>query len=106
MLSTAGGEVAPLTYDGDECYLKLLVNNSIEFKRVDVWTPCHVCPTRWVRSSGELGKENHVNVNDSATIYWSRRSGDDDFCRHTEIDESNTANSRLSRGVSQTHSRA
>ena len=47
MLSTAGGEVAPLTYVGDECYLKVLVNNENVFIRMDVWAACHECPQSW-----------------------------------------------------------
>ena len=42
MLITAKGETAPL--------MKVLINNSTEFLRIDVWTPCHVCPPSWVRS--------------------------------------------------------
>ena len=49
MLSTAKGETAPLTSDGDDWYLKVLINNRNEFPRIDVWTPCHVCPSSWVR---------------------------------------------------------
>ena len=44
MLITAEGETAPLTSVGDDWYLKVLINNRIEFIRVDV------CPPIWVRS--------------------------------------------------------
>ena len=58
MLSTAGGEVAPLSSDGDDWYLKVLINNSIEFTGVDVWTPpCHVMSTN-VGSEFEPGDES------------------------------------------------
>ena len=50
MLITAKGETAPLTSDGDDGYLKALLNNINEFIRIDVWTPCHVCPPSWVRN--------------------------------------------------------
>ena len=36
MLSTAAGEVVPLTSDGDDWYLKVLVNNENVFIRIDV----------------------------------------------------------------------
>ena len=50
MLITAEGETAPLTSDGDDWYLKLLINNAIEFIPIDVWTLCHTCPPSWVRN--------------------------------------------------------
>ena len=49
MLSTAGGEVAPLTCVGDECYLKVLINNENVLIRIDVWAACHECPPSWLR---------------------------------------------------------
>ena len=49
MLSTAAGEVVPLTSDGDDWYLKVLVNNENVFIRIDVWAACHECPSSWVR---------------------------------------------------------
>ena len=48
-LITAKGEAAPLNA-GNDWYLKVLINNSNKFPRVDVWTPCHVCPPSWVRN--------------------------------------------------------
>ena len=56
MLITAGGETAPLTSIEDDWYLKLLINNSNEFIRIDVWTPCHECPPSCVRNLS-LGDE-------------------------------------------------
>ena len=50
MLITAKGETAPLMNAGDDWYLKVLINNRNEFLRIDVWTPCHVCPPSWVRN--------------------------------------------------------
>ena len=44
LLITAEGETTPLTSVEDDWYLKVLINNSNEFIRIDVWTPCHVCP--------------------------------------------------------------
>ena len=57
MLSTAAGEVVPLMNDGYNWYLKVLINNSNEFIRIDVWTPCHVCPPSWVRNLSPEMKE-------------------------------------------------
>ena len=36
MLSTAAGEVGPLTSDGDDWYLKVLINNENVFIWIDV----------------------------------------------------------------------
>ena len=72
MLSTAGGEVAPLTYVGDECYLKVLINNSTEFIRVDEWTPYHVCPPRWVRCLSPESAERRTTPA-STTIAKTRK---------------------------------
>ena len=44
MLSTAAGEVVPLTSDGDDWYVKVNV-----YIRIDVWAACHECPPSWVR---------------------------------------------------------
>ena len=38
-LITAKGETAPLTSEGDDWYLKVLINNENKFPRSDVWTP-------------------------------------------------------------------
>ena len=57
---TADGETAPLTSIEDDWYLKVLVDNSGEFIRIDVWTPCHVFPPSWVRN---LSPEMKKNVN-------------------------------------------
>ena len=67
MLSTAAREVVPLTSDGDDWYLKVLINNENVFIRIDVWAACHECPPSWVRclSPGESGKENHASVNNN-----------------------------------------
>ena len=40
MLSTAAGEVVPFTSDGDDWYLKVLINNEKVFIRLDVWAAC------------------------------------------------------------------
>ena len=60
MLITAEGETAPLTCDGDDWYLKVLINNSIELIRLDVW--CHVCPPIWVRSLSPEMKQREQSV--------------------------------------------
>ena len=67
MLSTATREVVPLTSDGDDWYLKVLINKESVFIRIDVWAACHECPPSWVRcwSPGESGKENHASVNNN-----------------------------------------
>ena len=39
----------PLTSDGDDWYLKVLINNENVFIRIDVWGACHECPPSWVR---------------------------------------------------------
>ena len=44
MLSTAAGEVVPLISDGDDWFLKVLINNENVFTRIDVWAACHECP--------------------------------------------------------------
>ena len=49
MLSTTAGEVLPLTNDGDDWYLKVLIDNENVFIRIDVWAACHECPPFWVR---------------------------------------------------------
>ena len=46
MLSTAAGEVVPLTSDGDDWYLKVLINSENVFIRIDVWP--HVTNARRV----------------------------------------------------------
>ena len=50
VLITAEGETAPLMNAGNDWYLKVLINDSGKFLRIDVWTPCHVCPPSWVRN--------------------------------------------------------
>ena len=58
-LITAKGETAPLMNAGNDLYLKVLINNTIEFIRIDVWTLCHTCPPSWVRN---LSRNNVKNV--------------------------------------------
>ena len=55
MLSTAAGEVVPFTSDGDDRYLKVLINNENVF----------IMPTELgsMLQPGERGKENHARVN-------------------------------------------
>ena len=67
MLSTAAGEVVPLTSDGDDWYLEVLINNENVFIRIDVWAAYHECPPSWVSmlEPGERGKENHTSVNNN-----------------------------------------
>ena len=67
MLSTAAGEVVPLTSDVDDWYLKVLINNENVFTRIDVFAACHECPRSWVRclSPENVERRNHANVNDN-----------------------------------------
>ena len=63
MLITAKGETAPLMNAGNDWYLKVLINNSNKFPRIDVWTPCHVCPPSWVRNlSPEIKQRERCSV--------------------------------------------
>ena len=70
MSITAEGETAPLTSDGDDWYLKVLINNSNEFIRIDVWTPCKVCPPSWVRNLGTEMKQREQYVVRETTGMW------------------------------------
>ena len=57
-LITAKGETAPLMNAGNDGYFKVLINNSDKFLRIDVWTPCHVCPPSWDRNlNAEIVRE-------------------------------------------------
>ena len=68
MLITAEGETAPLTSIEDDWYLKVLINNSSEFIRIDVWTPCHVCPPSWVRNLNlEMKQREQYVVRETTT---------------------------------------
>ena len=58
MLSMAAGEVVPLTSDGDDWYLKVLINNENVFIRIDAELGSMLEP-------GERGKENHASVNNN-----------------------------------------
>ena len=49
MLSTAAVEIVQLTSDGDDWYLKVLINNENVYIPIDVWAACHECPPSWVR---------------------------------------------------------
>ena len=65
VLSTAAGEVVALTSDGDDWYLKVLINNENVFIRIDVWVACPRMPAVLgsMLEPGERGKENHASVN-------------------------------------------
>ena len=67
-LITAKGETAPLTSIENDRYLKVLINDSNEFIRIDLWTPCHVCPPSWVRSlSPEMKQREQYVVRETTT---------------------------------------
>ena len=72
MLSTAAGEVVPLTSDGDDWYLKVLINNENVFIRIDVWAACHECPPSWVRCLSPENVEKRTTP-ESTTITKIRR---------------------------------
>ena len=69
-LITAKGETAPLMNVEDDSYLTALINRSIEFIRVDVWTPCHVCPPIWVRSLSPVMRQREKYVVRETTGMW------------------------------------
>ena len=75
MLSTAAGEVVPLTSDGDECYVKVLINNENVFIRIDAWAACHECPSSWVRCLSPEGTERRTTPA-STTITKTRKCFD------------------------------
>ena len=72
MLSTAAEEVVPLTSDGDDWYLKVLINNENVFIRIDVWAACHECPPSWVRCLSPENAERRTTP-ESTTITKTRR---------------------------------
>ena len=71
-LITAKGETAPLTSIGNHWYLKVLINDSNEFIRIGLWTPCQVCPPSWVRNlSPEMKQcEQYVVRETTTTGMW------------------------------------
>ena len=75
MLSTAAGEVVPLTSDGDDWYLKVLINNEDVFVRIDVWAACHECPPSWVRCLSTENVERRTTPA-STTITKTRKGSE------------------------------
>ena len=73
MLSTAAGEVVPLTSDGDDWYLKVLINNENVFIRIDVWAACHECPPSWVRCLSQESVERRTTP--ESTTFTKTRKG-------------------------------
>ena len=67
MLSTAAGETVPLTSDGDDWYLKVLINNEHVYIRIDVWAACHECPPSRVRCLSPETVERRTTL-ESTTI--------------------------------------
>ena len=74
MLITAKRETAPLTSCGDDWYLKVLINNNNELIRVDVWTPCHVCPPIWFRNLSPEMKQREQYVVRETTGMWDYKT--------------------------------
>ena len=72
MLSTAAGEIVPLTSDGDDWYLKVLINNENVYIRIDVWAAFHECPPSWVRCLSLESVEKRTTP-DSTTITKTRK---------------------------------
>ena len=73
MLSTAAGEVVPLTSDGDDWYLKVLINHESVFFRIDVWAACHECPPSWVRCLSQESVERRTTP--ESTTFTKTRKG-------------------------------
>ena len=71
MLSTAG-EIVPLTSDGDDWYLKVLINNENVYVRIDVWAACHECPPSWVPCLSPESVERRTTP-ESTTITQTRK---------------------------------
>ena len=72
MLSTAAGEVVPLTSDGDDWYLKVLIKDENVFTRIGVWAACHECPPSWVRCLSPESAERRTTPA-STTITKTRK---------------------------------
>ena len=72
MLSTAAGEIVPLTSDGDDWYLKVLINNENVYIRIDVRAACHEFPPSWVRCLSPESVERRTTP-ESRTITKTRR---------------------------------
>ena len=67
-LITAKGETAPLTSIENDWYLKVLISNTAEFTRIDLWAPCHVRPPNWVRNlSPEMKQSEQYVVRETTT---------------------------------------
>ena len=62
----------PVTSDGVDWYLNVLINNENVHKRIDVWAACHECPPSWVRC---LSRESVArrNTPESTTITKTRK---------------------------------
>ena len=88
-LITAQGEAAPLMNAGNDWYFKVLINNSTEFMRIDVWTPCHVCPPSWVRNlSPEMKQRERCIVREQT----GRKDYENDWL-HTNFQKGHTNDS-------------
>ena len=81
-LITAKGETAPLTCIENDWFLKVLINDSNEFIRIDLWTPSHVCPPSWFRARRWKQREQHGfvrNDNDRLEGHWDRHQAEGQF---------------------------
>ena len=61
----------PLTSDGDDWCLKVLIDNENVFTRIDVWATCHECPPSWVRCLSPKSVERRT-TSGSTTITKTR----------------------------------
>ena len=62
----------PLTSDGDDWYLKVLINNENVYRRIDVLAACHECPPSWVRCLNLESVERRTTP-ESTTITKTRK---------------------------------
>ena len=67
MLSTAAGEIVPLTSDGDDWCLKVLINDENVFIRTDVWAACPECPPSWIRCVTPESVERRITPESTTT---------------------------------------
>ena len=60
---------------GNDLYLKVLINNTTEFIRIDVWIQCHTCPPSWARNlSPEMKQRERCIVREQTGRKDSRYS--------------------------------
>ena len=75
MLGTAAWEIVPLTSDGDDWHLTVLINNENVFILIDVWAARHECPPSWVRCFSPESVERRTTP-ESKTITNTRKGSE------------------------------